>query len=157
MKKQKLKSSVFKWWELTDIVSFQNNSQCALLRVHVVLFRPAFTYAWQRGGLEWYQCCLDYLTLFIGSFNLHHVKLILCAGVHTSLIDSVKNTPFSFRQFLKPVFAQQLQSVDVPFWDQAGVQSHRLQGWTSHPSQPPARLLIRTRQTVSGQYMHWVQ
>lgn len=73
---------------------------CALTRhCSIVLYQSAFTHTWQRGGLEWNQCCLHCLTLGISSFNLHHVKFILCAGVHTGLREGDKNTPSVLETF----------------------------------------------------------
>lgn len=122
-----------------------------LLHIQVVLSKSAFTYTWQRGGLERRQCCLDDLTLCIGSFNLHHVKLILCAGVHAGLKEGGdKNTSYSIRHRSNKYLHSNCSGERVPFWDRAGVPRHRLQGWTSHPFLPPAPLLKRTFQVVGA-------
>lgn len=49
------------------------------------MYRFVFTYTWQGGGPQGDQHCLDFLTLHVLSFHLHHVQLVCGAGVHTGL------------------------------------------------------------------------
>lgn len=56
-----------------------------LVHMNISKDNKKFTYTWQGRWLKWNQCCLDFLTLGVLSFHLHHVKFIFRAGVHTSL------------------------------------------------------------------------
>lgn len=75
-----------------------------LLQINLVLFWSALTYTWQRRGLERYQRCLDRLTLCISSFNLYHVKFILCTRVHTGLVGRWQKLSLLFYKFHKCVY-----------------------------------------------------